>query len=91
MLFIEEWHTRDFKGSAAREAHPSEIKGRFPFFFYPPLNIRPCIIQITLYICTLPFKLEFGVDVFSMLAHQSGIYVRLKIHNLLPFNQRLKS
>lgn len=41
--------------------------------------------------CTLPLKLEFGVDVFSMLAQQSGIYVRLKIHRLLPLNQALKS
>lgn len=29
------------------------------------------------------------MDVFSMLAHQSGIYVRLKIHTILPLPQSL--
>lgn len=92
MLFIEGRRTRDFKGRAAREAHPSEIKGVFLFFFFPPpTNIRPCIIQVTFYICTLPLKLESGMDVFGMLAHQSGIYVQLKIHILLPLNQCPKS
>lgn len=77
---------------AGRQERPTQARSRDCFFFFhPPLNIRPCIIQITLYICTLPFKLEFGVDVFSILAHQSGIYVRLKIHILLPLNQCLKS
>lgn len=42
-----------------------------------------------MYICTLSLKLEFGMDVFSMLAHQSGIYVRLKIHTILPLHQSL--
>lgn len=77
---------------AGRQERPTQARSRECFFFFPPpLNIRPCIIQITLYICTLPLKLEFGVDVFSMLAHQSGIYVRLKIHILLPLIQCLKS
>lgn len=77
---------------AGQHERPTQARSRECFFFfYPPLNIRPCIIQITLYICTLPLKLEFGVDVFSMLAHQSGIYVRLKIHILLPLSQCLKS
>lgn len=29
------------------------------------------------------------MDVFSMLAYQSGIYVRLKIHTIQPLHQRL--
>lgn len=40
VLFIEERHTRDFKGRAAREAHPSEIKGMF-LFFLPSLEHTP--------------------------------------------------
>lgn len=56
-------------------------------FLSPPLNIRPYIIQITLDICTLPLKLVFRVDVFSMLAHQSSAYVGPKIHVLLTLNQ----
>lgn len=76
---------------AGRQEGPTQARSRECFFFSPPLNIRPCIIQITLYICTLPLKLEFGVDVFGVLAHQSGIYVRLKIHILLPLNQCLES
>lgn len=91
VLFIEERRSHDFKGRAAREARPSGIKGMFLFFYPPPLNTRPCIIQITSYICTLSLKLEFGLDVFSMLAHQSGIYVRLKIHTILPLHPCLKS
>lgn len=31
------------------------------------------------------------MNVFGMLAHQSGVYVHLKIHILLPLNQCLKS
>lgn len=31
------------------------------------------------------------MNVFGMLAQQTGVYVQLKIHVLLPLNQRLKS
>lgn len=91
-LFIEQKGTLVILEAGQQEG-PTQARSRDCSFFFPStrLNIRPCIIQITLYICTLTLKLEFGVDVFSVLAHLSGIYVRLKIHSLLPLHPCLKS
>lgn len=76
-----------------RQGRPTHARSReYSVFFNPPLNIRPYIVQIISYMCVLSLKLEFKVGVFfSLLADQSGIYVRLEIHTLPPPLQHLKT